>query len=114
MKIVGMVLLLMALGGPGFAEIYKWRDAQGQLHFSDTPPTVSQDQAVEVREEPPAAPAQEPSLDEKIRAARKTYLEETAKARYWAGKAEEAERRQKQIHDHSQELLRKIERKLHQ
>lgn len=31
---------LLAVAGPAGGEIYRWKDAEGRLHFSDTPPHV--------------------------------------------------------------------------
>lgn len=38
MKIVLTAIFLFFLVSPCRAETYKWRDAKGRLHFSDTPP----------------------------------------------------------------------------
>lgn len=65
-------LLLLGLAslavGPAIAEVYQWRDEQGQLHFGDRPPPDAEHQRFEhsggiaddpaPQEEPPAtAPA---------------------------------------------------------
>ena len=34
----GLVLLLAILALPAAAEIYKWTDAQGKVHYGDQPP----------------------------------------------------------------------------
>lgn len=38
------LLLLIALGAPGAAEVYTWRDEHGVLQFSDLPPAVGNDE----------------------------------------------------------------------
>ncbi len=38
MRRVNLLVISLFLAAPAFAEIYQWRDAQGQVHYSDTPP----------------------------------------------------------------------------
>lgn len=35
----GVILLLAMLAAPAGAEIYKWTDAQGEIHYGDQPPS---------------------------------------------------------------------------
>ncbi len=42
-------LLLSLLASPASAEIYKWRDASGVLHFSDSPDKARSAETVELR-----------------------------------------------------------------
>jgi len=37
-RIMALSLLCVALATPATAEIYRWTDANGAIHFSDTPP----------------------------------------------------------------------------
>ena len=49
MRYLLLLATLLIFTGPSFAEIYKWVDAEGQVHFSDVKPE-DEDQAVaEVR-----------------------------------------------------------------
>lgn len=43
--------LLMVITGPVGAEIYKWVDQDGNVHFSDSPPVQEEHEQVEVRED---------------------------------------------------------------
>lgn len=43
-----LLLASLILSQPGFAEIYRWRDKDGKLHFSDQPPEQSTAEATEV------------------------------------------------------------------
>ncbi|MCK0508235.1 DUF4124 domain-containing protein [Aromatoleum anaerobium] len=52
-----VISLLVAL--PAGAEIYQWRDAQGRVHYSDTPPAG--ENATRLR--PAVAPAVQPGKD---------------------------------------------------
>lgn len=38
MRRINLLVISLFLAAPAFAEIYQWRDAQGQVHYSDTPP----------------------------------------------------------------------------
>lgn len=53
-----MVLLAIALLVPGLlGTTYKWTDAQGQVHFTDTPPPAGAYEAVATPHTPTASPA---------------------------------------------------------
>lgn len=59
-----LILLIIVASAPALADIYRWRDASGQIHFSDRenlPHDVEQAKRVEVRPnvvttQPPAFP----------------------------------------------------------
>jgi len=38
MRSVSLLVLAMMIAGPAAAQVYEWRDAQGQLQYSDLPP----------------------------------------------------------------------------
>lgn len=38
MRRLNLFVIALVLAMPAAAEIYQWRDAQGQIHYSDTPP----------------------------------------------------------------------------
>ncbi len=42
--VLSVVLLLVA--GVAFAQVYSWRDANGRMHYSDTPPTDADAKAI--------------------------------------------------------------------
>lgn len=59
-RIVAFILLLLSLSSPAFAQIYKWANKEGNIVFSDTPPSGAETQKVKVlndRESPAAHPA---------------------------------------------------------
>jgi hypothetical protein len=47
-----VALMLILIGGITQAEVYKWVDESGRVHFGDTPPPESDSQTVEVPEAP--------------------------------------------------------------
>jgi glutaredoxin len=66
-KCIGTVLAAAVLAffgaGVSSAEIYKWVDAQGNVHFQDHPPSdAGKSAAVEVRESSPHPPANQPPV----------------------------------------------------
>ncbi len=36
-----LILFALLVAGPAFAGVYKWTDAQGKTHYSDTPPPAA-------------------------------------------------------------------------
>jgi hypothetical protein len=38
MRRVNLFVIVLVIAAPAAAEIYQWRDAQGKLHYADTPP----------------------------------------------------------------------------
>ena len=59
MKLAALVLPLCFLlaAGTAAAQAYKWRDADGKLHFSDTSPPAHQAETLVVKPAVPANPA---------------------------------------------------------
>lgn len=54
----GLVLVLgLALSGPATAQIYRWVDANGQVHYTQTPPPSGPAQEVNPRVSPPSPEA---------------------------------------------------------
>lgn len=47
---------LFAVAAPAFAELYKWVDENGTVHFSEVPPEVAPPGGVETRDTRPVAP----------------------------------------------------------
>jgi hypothetical protein len=52
------LLAAALLAAPAHAEVYRWIDASGTIHFSDTPPTTKPHRRVEI-EAPVTVPMQE-------------------------------------------------------
>lgn len=44
-----LLLVLLSLALPAGAEIYRWTDAQGKVHYSDSPPPEAQAKQVKIR-----------------------------------------------------------------
>jgi len=56
MRRINLLVISLALAAPAFAEIYQWRDAQGQVHYSDTPPAGTNARALRETQRPVNAP----------------------------------------------------------
>ena len=54
-RILSIALCLVVFPVAGMAELYKWTDAQGSLHFTDTPPPVPRKKAAPAAEPTPKA-----------------------------------------------------------
>lgn len=54
------LLLSLALGEYAFAQgrMYRWTDAEGRVHYTDTPPPAPAEPPAPKADEPPAAPAE--------------------------------------------------------
>lgn len=57
------LLVLASLSGLASAEIYRWTDANGQVHFGERPPADVQAESVK----PPPPPALSPDLGSELR-----------------------------------------------
>ena len=68
------------------ADIYKWADDQGQVHYSDAPPRGAASQKIEI----PTAPPQGENAQERLKA----FLEEQKKQEE-AHKEEQSENRKR-------------------
>lgn len=62
---LAVVLVLVGLYEPGYAEIYKWVDEQGQVHYGDKPHAQAESMHVEGQEEPANAPPDEAARRER-------------------------------------------------
>lgn len=80
-------LLLAALAAPATAQLYKWKDSQGNIIYSDRPPPDAAQKATTLKAPssgPAAAPAQQKSLKEQeldFRQRQAEQAEAAAKAR---------------------------------
>ena len=63
MKIAILVSALLIIASIGNTEIYKWRDAEGKLHFSDRQPQNSQSEKVHTTDNTYKGREPEPSPD---------------------------------------------------
>ena len=59
MKILPVLMVLMLGTAPAYAALYKWVDEQGNVHYSDQPPTgkTRSDQTLNIPNQPASAPA---------------------------------------------------------
>jgi len=91
--------LLLALAAPAYAQLYKWVDAEGKVHYSDQPPpaTATKEQKLNIRttpQEPPAAAETEAKAAEAKPAAAATTPAER-EMEYRKRKVEEEQKQQK-------------------
>lgn len=95
-------LLLAATSLAAHAEIYKWTDAEGRVHFGDRPVDKKQGTAVEVRD-------YKPGTDESVREVyqRNDRLREAA-SRQQAGEPDEEALRQKRQKGACDEAKRRL------
>jgi coenzyme F420-reducing hydrogenase alpha subunit len=85
MKRIAIAVLALALAPLASAQLYKWVDKDGKVHYSDQPPPASATKQINVAPGPAAPP---PSALEKDKALEKTR----AQSRDAAKKAEDAEK----------------------
>ena len=81
---------------PALSELYKWTDAQGNVHYSDQPPPPNVKQPVTVKPRRPAAPTAAPEAAGAPAAAPKTQAEQDAefnRRRVEAAEKEAAEKK---------------------
>jgi hypothetical protein len=87
----GWLLAIPALG-----ELYKWTDAQGEVHYSDQPPPPDVKQPLTVKPRSPAAPTAAPEAAGTPAAAPKSVAEQNAefnRRRVEAAEREAAEKK---------------------
>lgn len=95
---VGLILA----GAPASAELYKWTDAEGKVHFSDQPPPPEVKAPVTVKpRRPGAAPAAAPAAP--------SYVEQEAEFRKRQVEAAEKAKADKQAADDAAEKQRNCE-----
>ncbi|KON79685.1 DUF4124 domain-containing protein [Azoarcus sp. PA01] len=61
MRRINLFVISLLVSLPAGAEIYQWRDAQGRVHYSDTPPAG--ENATTLREAVPPAASEQPGKD---------------------------------------------------
>ena len=103
--LTGITWLLMALIGgvwfaatPAAAQTYKWKDADGKIHYSDQPPPANAKEEATVKPRKPASAATAaPAATENGTAKAKTYVEQEAdfKRRQVEAAEREAEEKKK-------------------
>lgn len=89
---------LMVLGTPVSAELYKWTDAEGRVHFSDQPPPPEVRAPVTVKPRPPGATPAAPAAP--------SYVEQEAEFRKRQVEAAEKAKAEKQTADDAAEKQR--------
>jgi hypothetical protein len=79
----GLVLLLATLALPAAAEIYKWTDAQGKVHYGDQPPSGSDVKQI--------TPRVSKEVEARAEEARRKAAEQAVRKRVEQSKAREEE-----------------------
>ncbi|WP_407277696.1 DUF4124 domain-containing protein [Aromatoleum evansii] len=64
MRRLSLLALSLTLALPATAQVYQWRDAQGRINYSDTPPPTGAAKTVKPSSRPKAAAADESVPDE--------------------------------------------------
>lgn len=54
--LAGLLLLVLGAGTGQAATVYRWVDAEGRVHYGQTPPARGEAQALQTREPRPASP----------------------------------------------------------
>lgn len=96
---LGLVIVLAVLAAPAGAEIYKWTDAQGKVHYGDQPPSSS----IPI----PFNPQTSKDAEARAETARRQAADQAARVRLEQGKAREAAGRQRAASE--EEARRKAE-----
>ena len=94
MSLAKLLPLGLLLAGVAHADIYRWKDAQGHVHYGDQPPASGAEKIDEPPPPSPLSPEEANAQLEAIRAKREAANEEAAKAREEKAKAE-AQRQQR-------------------
>jgi len=95
----GVILLLVLLATPAGAEIYKWTDAQGEIHYGDQPPSSTTPK--------PFHPQTTQASEARAEEARRQVADQAARKRLEQEKAREAA--SKQLAAKEEEARRKAE-----
>lgn len=69
MRRLSLLVLSLTLALPAAAQVYQWRDAQGRINYSDTPPPSGAAKTVKPANRPKAPAAEEAAADESGEAA---------------------------------------------
>lgn len=56
-----LLIIALAIAAPAWAQIYEWRDAQGNLNYSDRPPAGVDAKPIRSIRTPPRAPQAQPA-----------------------------------------------------
>ncbi len=84
-----LALTLAALVAPAQAELYKWVDSQGKVHYSDRPPPNAAQKAATMKAPPPApAAAASPAPQKTIKEQELEYRQRKAEEAEAAAKAQ--------------------------
>ncbi|MEP3562330.1 MAG: DUF4124 domain-containing protein [Marinobacter sp.] len=82
---IAVVLLCLLTALSARAEIYRWTDARGSIHFSDTPPNLEEHSAITVRKPVTVPLSENIRQSEKVRQSRQSVermLRSKSKRRY--------------------------------
>ncbi|QBM19218.1 hypothetical protein MARI_33630 [Marinobacter sp. JH2] len=85
MRRIAVTLLCIWVAVPAHAEIYRWTDARGSIHFSDTPPNLEEHSAITVRKPVTVPLSENVRQSEKVRQSRQSVermLRPKSKQRY--------------------------------
>lgn len=69
MRRLTLLVLSLTLALPAVAQVYQWRDAQGRINYSDTPPPTGAVKAVKPPTRPKAAPTDDSAPEQAADAA---------------------------------------------
>ncbi len=106
MRLEPAIILALCLGtAAGAGEIYRWTDADGNVHFGDRPPDPDRADKVEVRPPPADPAAARRRLEQERRLLRAFDEERRAQERERREAAREAERRRRNC-DKAREILK--------
>ena len=91
-----IALLWIGVAAPAQGEVYRWKDAEGNVHFGDRPPAGSAPEALDLRA-PPEAPS--PTADRLERQQR--YLDVTDQERRREAAERERAAREQERREHN-------------
>lgn len=80
-------LVLLLLGGVAQADIYRWTDAEGRVHYGDHPPAGGAEKIIEPAPPSPLSPDEANAQLDAIRAKQQAAAEEAARAKEEKAKA---------------------------
>jgi hypothetical protein len=105
-KVFSVVLtLLVCVSAAAWSQTYKWRDASGNIQYSDTPPPANARDVQQLRK--PAGPAQAGASNPAT--APKSYVEQDAEFRKRQAAKQEAEAKQAKSDDEEKMRARNCE-----
>jgi len=77
-RLLTLVLTACAAATPALADLYKWTDSEGKVHYSDQPPPTGAKQQSTTATKPRKPSSGAPASDAKPAPAQKTYQEQDA------------------------------------